>query len=39
MNAELIEERFYIPQGHLLLANKENEPYEQDPHIQAATIK
>ena len=38
-NDELIEERFYIPQIDLLMANKDNEPNQQDPHIQAPTIK
>ena len=38
-NDELIEERFYIPQIDLLMANKDNKPNEQDPHIQAPTIK
>ena len=38
-NDELIEERFYIPQIDLLMANKGKVPYEQDPHIQAPTIK
>ena len=27
-NDELIEERFYIPQIDLLMANKDNEPHE-----------
>ena len=39
MNDELIEEQFYIPERHLLLANKDKEPYKQNPHIQAPTIK
>ena len=39
MNDELIEQRFYIPQRDLLIANKDKEPYEQEPHIQAPTIK
>ena len=38
-NDELIDERFYIPQIDLLMANKDNEPNEQNPHIQAPTIK
>ena len=38
-NDELIEEWFYIPQIDLLMANKGKVPYEQDPHIQAPTIK
>ena len=32
-NDELIEERFYIPQIVLLMANKDNKPNEQDSHI------
>ena len=39
MNDELIVERFYIPQRHPVHANKDKEPYKQDPHIQAPTIK
>ena len=36
---ELMEERFFIPQGDVLITNKDKELYEQDPHIQAPTIK
>ena len=39
MDDESFEERFYIPQRDLLIANKGKGPYEQDPHIQAPTIK
>ena len=39
MDDESFEERFYVLQRDLLIANKDKGPYEQDPHIQAPTIK
>ena len=38
-NEDLIEERYYLPQKKLLIENKDKEPGEQEPHIQATTIK
>ena len=35
----MIEEQYYLPQKKLLIENKDKEPGEQEPHIQATTIK
>ena len=36
---EVIETRYYLPQRNLQIENKDKEPCEQEPHIQAPTIK
>ena len=36
---ENLESRFYLPQRQLLLDNKDKDPEDQDPLIQANTIR
>ena len=38
-NEDLIEDRYYLPPKKLLIKNKDKEPCEQEPHVQAFTIK
>ena len=36
---ENIESKFFLPQKQLLIDNKDKPPQEQEPHIQALTIR
>ena len=38
-NEDLIEDRYYLSPKKLLIKNKDKEPCEQEPHVQAFTIK
>ena len=38
-NEDLIEDRYYLPPKKLLTKNKDKESCEQEPHVQASTIK